>query len=57
MHKTLWKMVKDSNMCVRVHTHTYTHTHAHHVYIHALRHTYILCFLGLFSSKQIVANY
>ena len=23
MHKALWKMVKDSNMCTRTHTHTF----------------------------------
>ena len=46
MHKALWKMVKDSNMCA----HTHTHMHAHQVYMHTLKHTYILCFVGLFSS-------
>ena len=40
MHKALWKMVKDSNMCAHTHTHActssiYAHTKAHiHIMFH-----------------------
>ena len=38
MHKALWKMVKDSNMC----THTHTHACTSSIYAHTKAHIHIM---------------
>lgn len=52
MHKALWKMVKDSNMC---YVHTHTHMYEHQVYEYK-PFLYIMFHRPIFREK-IVANY